>query len=118
MVLRALVLGLAVLAAQAAEDPWEKVLLLQKVKRHVAEAVQQLPDYTCLQTSARFRKKSEAEADSRLTSIAAVQTPIHRAATATPPARISCFLVVRTKAFMAPPERTYRCRSGNSSTRE
>jgi hypothetical protein len=50
--------------------------------------------------------RSDAEADSRLTSIAAVQTPIHMAAVATPAARTICFLEVRTKAFMAPPERT------------
>ena len=32
--------------------------LLQKVKHQIAEAVKQLPDYTCLQTSARYRRKA------------------------------------------------------------
>jgi hypothetical protein len=61
MVWRVLVLGAATLVCGAAEDPWDKVLLLQKVKRHVAEAVKQLPDYTCLQTSARYRKRAEKD---------------------------------------------------------
>src|SRR3954452_8651334 len=56
MACRGAILGLLAMAACGADDTWEKVLLLQKVKRHVAEAVRQMPDYTCLQTSARYRK--------------------------------------------------------------
>src|SRR3954452_9773325 len=33
------------------------VLLLSKIKRHIREEVGRLPDYTCLQTTARSRKQ-------------------------------------------------------------
>ena len=58
MDMRPLLVGLILLAPAAADDAWDKVVLLQKVKRHVAESVKQLPDYTCLQTSARFRSSA------------------------------------------------------------
>lgn len=58
MRLSALLFGMAAVFPAAADDAWDKVLLLQKAKRHIAEATKQLPDYTCIQTSARFRKKS------------------------------------------------------------
>lgn len=50
-----------------ADDAWDKVLLLQKVKRHIAEGVLRLPDYTCLQTAARYRKRAgEKEQERRV----------------------------------------------------
>jgi hypothetical protein len=61
MVLRALAFAVAILGTGFAADDWDKVVLLQKVKRHVGEAARQLPDYTCLETSARYRKNSARE---------------------------------------------------------
>jgi hypothetical protein len=56
--MRPLLTGLLLLVPAAAQDDWDKVVLLQKVKRHIAESVKRLPDYTCLQTAARYRKKA------------------------------------------------------------
>ena len=47
-------------AALAAEDLPPEVLLLSRVKRHIREQVERLPDYTCLQTVARFRQEPGA----------------------------------------------------------
>jgi hypothetical protein len=59
---RVLVLGMAAaLSAGAADEEWDRIVLLQKAKRHVAEAAKRLPDYTCLETSARYRKNSAKE---------------------------------------------------------
>jgi hypothetical protein len=58
MRLRALLLGLSTALSAGADDAWDKVVLLQKVKRHIADGVKRLPDYTCLQTAARYRKKA------------------------------------------------------------
>src|SRR5689334_22387274 len=58
---RVLVLGMAALSAGAADEAWDRIVLLQKVKRHVAEAAKRLPDYTCLETSARYRRNSAKE---------------------------------------------------------
>lgn len=58
MTLRSVVLAFVLLAQATADDRWEQVLLLQKVKRHIAEETKRLPDYTCLQTSARYRRSS------------------------------------------------------------
>jgi hypothetical protein len=55
------------LAPASADDEWDKVLLLQKVKRHIAEGVKRLPDYTCLQTTGRYRRKAgEKEQERRV----------------------------------------------------
>src|SRR5688572_14199342 len=57
MDMRPFLAGLLLLAPAWADDEWDKVVLLQKVKRHVGEAVNRLPDYTCLQTTARYRRE-------------------------------------------------------------
>jgi hypothetical protein len=51
---------LLVLAAAAAipQDLPPGVLLLSRIKRHVRQEMAALPDYTCLQTTRRFRKNS------------------------------------------------------------
>jgi hypothetical protein len=56
--MRAIFWGLLLSATLAAQDDWDKVVLLQRVKRHIAESVKKLPDYTCLQTAARYRKRT------------------------------------------------------------
>jgi hypothetical protein len=56
--MRRLLIGLLLLAPVFADDAWDKVLLLQKVKRQIAAGVKRLPDYTCLQTSERYRRKA------------------------------------------------------------
>jgi hypothetical protein len=43
-------------AALAADDLPPGVLLLSRIKRHVREQVERLPDYTCLQTNTRYRR--------------------------------------------------------------
>jgi hypothetical protein len=67
MILRLLPLVVSVLLQVTGSDRWEEVILLQKVKRHLAEETKQLPNYTCLQTVERFRqaggKKGEMRAD-------------------------------------------------------
>src|SRR3954469_652549 len=62
MVRRAAILAwLAFLpAAFAADDLPPGVLLLSPVKSHIREHVERLPDYTCLQTAARFRRDAGA----------------------------------------------------------
>lgn len=67
MRLPALLFGIFAALPAAADDAWDKVLLLQKAKRHITESVKQLPDYTCLQTSARYRKKAGEKEQERPT---------------------------------------------------
>jgi hypothetical protein len=65
--MRRLLIGLLLLAPASADDAWDKVLLLQKVKRQIAAGVKRLPDYTCLQTSERYRRKAgETEQERRV----------------------------------------------------
>src|ERR1044071_5732353 len=66
MKMRALLTGLLMLAPAIAQEDWDKVVLLQKVKRHIAEGVKRLPDYTCLQTAARYRTKAGVKEQERL----------------------------------------------------
>jgi hypothetical protein len=64
--MRALLIPLLMVFRGAAQDDWDKVVLLQKVKRHIAEGVKRLPDYTCLQTAARYRTKAGVREQERL----------------------------------------------------
>lgn len=64
--MRVLPIGLLMLVPLSAQDDWDKVVLLQKVKRHIAAEVKRLPDYTCLQTAARYRKKAGVREEERL----------------------------------------------------
>jgi hypothetical protein len=64
--MKALLIGLLMLVSATAQDDWDKVVLLQKVKRHIAEGVNRLPDYTCLQTAARYRTKAGVRQEERL----------------------------------------------------
>jgi hypothetical protein len=65
--MRSLFVGMLMLMPAVADDEWDKVLLLQKVKRHIAVGVARLPDYTCLQTAERYRRKEgEREQERRI----------------------------------------------------
>ena len=54
-------LAAAAVAALAQELP-PGVLLLSRIKRHVREEMAQLPDYTCLQTAARYARRRGSRA--------------------------------------------------------
>jgi hypothetical protein len=60
MVLRAIfavVLALAPVAAAAQDSLPAHVLLLRRIKDHMRDELRRLPDYTCLQTTERFRRE-------------------------------------------------------------
>jgi hypothetical protein len=61
MISRALLLGLSALTFAAADDLAPEILLLSRIKRHVKAEVGRLPDYTCLQTTARYRRTAGAK---------------------------------------------------------
>jgi hypothetical protein len=54
---------MALAAASGAEDDWPSVLLLQKIKLHMREELQRQPDYTCLQTTQRYRREPGEKGD-------------------------------------------------------
>jgi hypothetical protein len=56
MLPRAAILAMMLAAAAPGQDDLPPgVLLLSRIKRHISEQIERLPDYTCLQTSARYR---------------------------------------------------------------
>src|SRR5438045_2508607 len=60
-------------AAFAADDLPPGVLLLSRVKRHIREQVERLPDYTCLQTAARFRREAGARPPANATDVVVLE---------------------------------------------
>ncbi len=59
--------------ASVADDLPPEVLLLSRVKRHIREQVQRLPDYTCLQTTTRFRRVAGARPPANPTDIVVLE---------------------------------------------
>ncbi len=53
-----LALLLSASAGLAADDLPPGILLLSRIKRHVREQLERLPDYTCLETAVRYRRKA------------------------------------------------------------
>jgi hypothetical protein len=61
--------GCTLAAASAAQDLSPETILLSRIKAHMAAELTQLPNYTCLETIARFHKEPRARRLSPLDSV-------------------------------------------------